>query len=287
VNRRVSLALRWLFGAAGLAFMITALVATIDRARGSVVPSWSALLLAAGLAVIGLIAAARGWEAMLGARHPAIAASFFTAQLGKYIPGGIWQPVGQVGLVTAAGVPVAQAATAFPIHALVQVAAAGTVGVLYAFTGSSPGRWLALLGIVPVTLLHRGWMVALLRVARHRVPRLPDEPPSQRAIVLSYGWSLTTFVAAGAAFSVLLGSVGEDPLVASMAAFGLAWSAGFLLLPVPAGLGVREAVMVGLLGATAPILAASIAHRLVTMAAEAILIVASRARAQGRGATTR
>jgi len=52
-------------------------------------------------------------------------------------------------------------------------------------------------------------------------------------------------------------------------AFSLAWALGFAALPFPSGLGVREAALAFLLpGATAQVIAASIALRLVSIAVE-------------------
>jgi uncharacterized membrane protein YbhN (UPF0104 family) len=54
-----------------------------------------------------------------------------------------------------------------------------------------------------------------------------------------------------------------------ISSFTLGWLAGFLALPIPAGIGVREAALVGLSSAGAePVLTASIVVRLVTAAAE-------------------
>ena len=56
--------------------------------------------------------------------------------------------------------------------------------------------------------------------------------------------------------------------------FSVAWLAGFVAIPVPAGLGVREAILVLILAAPTPsVVVASIVHRLVLMCAEALLAV--------------
>ena len=52
-----------------------------------------------------------------------------------------------------------------------------------------------------------------------------------------------------------------------------AWTAGYLVVPLPGGLGVREAVIVAALPevSAGPLLAVSVAHRLLGLTAEAVL----------------
>jgi uncharacterized membrane protein YbhN (UPF0104 family) len=52
----------------------------------------------------------------------------------------------------------------------------------------------------------------------------------------------------------------------------LSWAVGFLAVPIPAGVGVREAVLIGLLPGvgTAQLLAASLALRLLTIGTELV-----------------
>jgi uncharacterized membrane protein YbhN (UPF0104 family) len=52
-------------------------------------------------------------------------------------------------------------------------------------------------------------------------------------------------------------------------AFALSWTLGFLVLPLPSGIGVREAVLIAALPVGAgPLLAASLAQRLLAMGAD-------------------
>jgi uncharacterized membrane protein YbhN (UPF0104 family) len=80
-------------------------------------------------------------------------------------------------------------------------------------------------------------------------------------------------VLSGAALALIL-----DPTAGSILrivpAFAASWAAGFALVPIPAGLGVREAVLVALLPSygAAAIVAASLLHRLATLTAELVLM---------------
>jgi uncharacterized membrane protein YbhN (UPF0104 family) len=87
-----------------------------------------------------------------------------------------------------------------------------------------------------------------MRLARR--PPLPA-PLSARGILRAAGWALVSWLAYGAHVWVLAGQFGAGglPLVAwATGAFAAAWCAGFLLVVVPAGAGVREAALVVLLG---------------------------------------
>jgi hypothetical protein len=279
-------AARLVFAAAAVAFLILAFVQTYDRAR-DVMPAWWRVGLSAVCALAGLAFAGRSWLALFDDAEPRgpLLRAFYGAQIAKYVPGGVWQAVGQIGLTARAGIAVERASTAFVVNALTNVAAGATVGSLVAFAGPTPKlpvRLLSLAGLSALLLLHRGWMTRAVAVARRvaRRPAGPDVVPGQAAILRSYAWCLGTFVAAGAAFGFVLADAPAGwSALTPVAAFGLAWTAGFLALPFPSGLGVREAVLIVTAGssAAAPVIAASAIHRLVTIVAEALWILGTRA----------
>lgn len=282
-QRWLGLALKIAFTIAGLVFLAIAFRRTWDRSRQHVLPSAWALGFAWVLAMVSLSFLAKSWVSLLSgqARGPALASAFYTAQLGKYLPGGVWQAAGQVGLARRAGVTTAFAVTAFPIHAIVQAAAGGTVGVALAFLGwrvPLPVRLASLSGLLLLPLLRRAWMVRAVGILARLLRRTWPETlvPSQARILRSYAIGIAAVVSSGAGFMVLASSLRTGISMAALVpAFALAWTAGFLALPIPAGIGVREAVLIGLVGsggAAAPLIGASIAHRLMTIAAEVVMI---------------
>ena len=252
------------------------------RSRGP----WA--LVAAGVAIIaGLICLARAWIGLFSTTRitRALAAAFYTSQIGRYIPGAIWQVLAQVGLATEAGVSLPQASTAFVVFALIEVVAGGTIGAALAVLGhdlSTTTRLFALLMLVPLLFLQRRWIVwAMGLVGRITRKTFPETlVPTQGAILRSYGWTLSTLLLNGVAFAVLLASVQPGTSFAhSVAAFGFAWTIGFLADPFPSGIGIREAVLMFTIGGPVPksiIIAASVSHRLVSMICELLMIVASR-----------
>ncbi len=90
-----------------------------------------------------------------------------------------------------------------------------------------------------------------------------------------------TIVLNGFALDLLLSSLrAGTPILRSVAAFGFAWTIGFVAIPFPSGIGIREAALILTIGSGAPtsyVIAASVSHRLVSMMAELLMIVASRA----------
>jgi uncharacterized membrane protein YbhN (UPF0104 family) len=90
--------------------------------------------------------------------------------------------------------------------------------------------------------------------------------------VHAYLFGLGNLISYGAAYAVLLTDVADvNPFIAG-SALCAAWVAGYLVVPLPSGLGVREAVLVAALpGAAASLVAASVAHRLLGIGAEATL----------------
>jgi uncharacterized membrane protein YbhN (UPF0104 family) len=71
----------------------------------------------------------------------------------------------------------------------------------------------------------------------------------------------------GIAFAVLVRGG-----AAAVCAFTAGWTIGYVLVPIPSGLGVREAVLIGLLPIpTSLLLTAAIAHRVALMVAELLV----------------
>jgi uncharacterized membrane protein YbhN (UPF0104 family) len=186
-------------------------------------------------------------------------------------------------LAPSAGVPLKRAAVAFPVSIVGAVAAAATIGSGLVFATDLPGwvRLLALLGLSSVILLHRGLLARVLELSRRVIHRIPtaDQLPRQRDIILFYGWALLTIGALCAAYTVLLSSLvsGVNPFRV-FCAFAVSWVIGFLAIPIPAGVGVREALLVGLVPGvgTAPLLAASLALRLLSIGAELLALAGNK-----------
>jgi hypothetical protein len=219
---------------------------------GGVVASGVVTVLAVGTTVLS-------WRALLagfGARLPLRAAVriFFVGQIGKYIPGSVWPVLAQMELSRDYGVSRPKAASASLVVLALAVpsgglAAAATLPFVSAKALAS--YWWALVAVPvfavglcpPVLSRALGLAFRLLR----RPPL--DEPLTLRPIAAGSGWLLVSFCWYGLATWLLVRDL--DPQVAgarlvalSVGAYALAWTAGFLVLVLPAGAGVREAVLV-------------------------------------------
>jgi len=285
--------LRWVFGLAGVTFLILAFRETWRRSQGLPIPRAWAFVSAAALTLVALYCLARAWIRLLVERGAggSLTAGFYASQLGRYIPGTVWQALAQVGLATRSGIPLPQASTAFAVQALVQVAAGGFIGSSVAVFGKGfplAARLLAPLALPSLLMLRRRWLVSALRITGRFVRKsfADDLVPSQSAILSSFGWTFCAVLANSLAFALLLTSLrGGAPIVASSSAFALAWLIGFLAVPFPSGIGVREAILLVTIGFEVPrghVIAASVGQRLVLMAADVVAIVASRIRHRAR-----
>jgi uncharacterized membrane protein YbhN (UPF0104 family) len=195
-----------------------------------------------------------------GTRPVAGARIWFLSNLARYVPGNVWSYVGAVELARRDGVA---RRTTLAVMALTQVLSVGValaagLPVLLA-ERARLGRP-ALLGAAVVAAA-AGLAVLfrrrLLRLARRRLPGFdPAElAPSAGTVVLLVAGYAAYWAVTGLAFAALVASLyplgaGDLPLV--VAAYAAAYAAGFLALLTPAGLGVREGVLVVALAPVLP-----------------------------------
>ena len=285
-RRQIGRSVRIGFGILGLLFVVVAFRQTWQGSPVEQFPRWWSIATAELLVVVGLAGAGRGWVCLFEGRgsNRDLTQAFYLSQLGKYVPGAIWQAVGQVGLSHSADVSLVQAATAFPLHALTQVAAGGTVGALIGLYLPPGERLLPLLGLLLLFPLRRVWMARALRSITDVFKKgYAANLPSQRAILRSYVWGIWTLLWNGTAFALLASSLdAARPATAAVPAFAAAWTIGFLAVPFPSGIGIREAVLMTALSSPAgvgPLMVASIVHRLLTMIGELLMIALTRTRA--------
>lgn len=282
---RPSLRVRRLLVAAAVFVVLVAFAFTLAAAwndTDGVLPSTPRLLGTAGLWAIGLLAGSIGWGAILQDQRLVVRAGFIVSQLGKYIPGGVVQATGQVALAKQSGVATGRGVTSFVTMAVVQISVGGSCLMLLAATWTSAAAGLRMLlvlaGCASLLLLDRRLLLWLLR----KIPRVRDSAADsfvgQRGILVAAAGAFFSLVAAGAGYALVLGSI--EPVEQPgrvIAAFIVAWTAGFVVVPLPSGLGVREAVIATVLhGVTTSsvLVAASVYHRLAIVAAEGCMALA-------------
>ena len=202
--------------------------------------------------------------------------TYHLAQLGKYVPGGAWHLVGRVALLRDHGMTARASGIALGIEHTWLLLGALSVAAACLLADTSSRVHLALLaGRVPASL----WPCAGLAVViaswfahRHlrQVLLVTPSPRVLASVCAAYSMLGISFFALGvpaSSFSIseALGWVG---------AFALAYVAGLAVPVAPAGVGVREAVLVVLLthrtGAAGVLVAAAV-HRFVYVAVEGAL----------------
>ena len=195
-----------------------------------------------------------------GVRPAAGARIWFLSNLARYVPGNVWSYVGAVELARREGVA---RRTTLSVMALTQVLSVGVallagLPVLLA-ERARLGRP-ALLGavvVVVVAALAAIFRRQLLGLARRRLPGfdLADLTPSAGTVALLTVGYAAYWAVTGVAFAALVASL--YPLAATdvpvvVAAYAAAYAVGFLALLTPAGLGVREGVLVVALAPVLP-----------------------------------
>jgi hypothetical protein len=272
-----------LSGLLGLA-IVTRQVLTTDE---DAIPSPWVAVTALVLQGLAGISATQAWITVLGPDvDPARArAAMFESQLSKYVPGGgVVQALGQVALTTSDAVTMRRSAVAWFSSVILTVIAGMTLLGGLAAVGALDGwvRVIALLGPLTLLLLDRRCLRLVLSLGRRFTSRVPDPAsvPASRILVQALAWAMGGFILLAVSFTLILGDLdgGIDRLQV-VAAFVAAWLVGFLLVPLPAGLGAREAVLLALIpgSTTGQLLAASLAQRLLAFGAEVLLVLGHRA----------
>jgi glycosyltransferase 2 family protein len=185
---------------------------------------------------------------------------WFLANLARYVPGNLWSYVGAVELARRQGVERPRTLAVMALTQVLSVAVALLAGLPVLLAERARLGRPALLGAVAVAVVAAVAAVfrrQLLGLARRRVPGLDagglvPSPGTVALLTVGYAayWAVT-----GLAFAALVASAyrlpaGDVPLV--VAAYAAAYAVGFLSLLTPAGLGVREGVLVVALAPVLP-----------------------------------
>ena len=215
-------------------------------------------LVAATAAVVGaLIATWLAWHLILRhlggrlAAHPS-QVLFFSSQVSKYVPGSVWPALIAARIGLANGVPTPVALGSYLLGMLVTVATGLLLTPLLLIERSDPTIvMIAVAGpCAGVTLLalaaHRGGLHRLAEWASRRSGRsIPSPYLPPRVIVPIAGVQVVSWAFFGLHVWLLARPLGTGvaDLLPVVAAFALAFAAGLVVFPLPAGAGVREAVL--------------------------------------------
>ena len=272
-------------GVLGIAFVVVRIVrdrTEIADALSSANLAWLGVGGATGLAAMALIGA--NWLLILR-RSNAVApwrrgmSWFFVGQLGKYVPGGIWPVVGQAELARRGGTTRGTAYSSTAMSMVATFLGAATVAAATGLIAPTDGRLLPaaitmalLAGIAILTIPSvRSTLDRLTHRVTRRELRLPD---TQWFIVLVLRHvPVWLFFAGMSVFSVVALGVDLDAELVIELIFVtcISWMAGFVIVGVPGGIGVREAIFIAM--TTAPLgagvaVSAAVLSRVVSIAVD-------------------
>lgn len=211
---------------------------------------------------------------------------FLVGQIGKYLPGGLWNVVASAELGRDAGLSRLLVATTLTITLLVGVASGAALGLASLVVGGTLPTWLlatvvCTLAVVLVALAPPV-LARLVRAGLRLARREPlERETSSGALLRALLWSLLAWAVAGVqvtALAVGLGApLGWRTVALCTGGFALAWVAGFVVVLAPAGVGVREVVLAGMLAGVLPpgeLVLLVVLTRLCSTLAEVVLALA-------------
>lgn len=270
--RRASTALGVGLGLAALVFVGRSMAADRDEiadALGRAELGW--LAVGAALAAVGMTAIALPWRraiALLGDDMPTweVVRRYYVGEIGKYLPGGVWPILGRGELAVRWGVSRVAAYGSVLLSLLALYVAASLLVVLglpVLLSGDGDEGPVAVLLLLPfgLSVLHPRVFAWVQRVGERVLRRRFDLPVPRwgdsMLLVLRY---VPAWLAIGGATWAVARAL--DPTAGVLdvgVAAVLSWLVGFALVPVPGGVGVREAAFVAAAGSLDPGIAAAVA----------------------------
>ena len=288
---------RWLVAGAAVAFLLHTLVryrAEVSAIRIDV-QGWRLLLGALGITLGAHVWAGWVWSWALQALQQMITGRWSTrvylqTNLLKYLPGNVWHFFGRVRALQTVGTDQGTALIGVALEPLLMAAAALLIGI------ATPTRYwpwqIVGLGLVLELLTPRRLNPVVERLGRSKAAKASEEfnvqnskfkalspasaPGLHRYPLKPLVGQLGYVLLRGVGFVLVLSAV--TPLVLSdwpstVSAFALAWLGGLVVPGAPGGLGVFEAIALGLLQGhftPAAVLSGVVLYRLVNTVAEAL-----------------
>jgi uncharacterized membrane protein YbhN (UPF0104 family) len=179
---------------------------------------------------------------------------FFKSQLGKYLPGSVWQYAGRVGLARRWGVPVQRGVISVAAEIGYSALAAAAVASLILGAIAAVGVFVGLALLLLLGTALKGRLAGVFaRVRSTKNGGYLDRNSAVAAIgaaPVAIGLYLVVWGLYGLAFWTTgraLFAVPLSDLPQYIGVFALAWLAGLVAFFAPGGIGVREAVIAALL----------------------------------------
>lgn len=172
------------------------------------------------------------------------------SQLGKYIPGGVWQFVARFSSYKENGISIRDTGKAFLVENLWLILGSFLVGVCFVFI-SLPSDFLKQLGIttsieiqILIAILSMIiWICVLIIIEKYFRPK--GIHFSFRNVIGQFFSQTLMWILYGISFFLLFNRTGTvNDLLYCIGAFSLSFMGGYLVIFAPGGLGVREAIAI-------------------------------------------
>jgi hypothetical protein len=267
VRRRLWLAAQLVFGAAVVYFAVAELARQWEgagRELRQLVPRWPAIALSSLVVLATYALLIEAWRRMLVAWSARLsygdaAHIWFVSNLGRWVPGKVWQIAAMGAMARQRGVAAGAAAGSSIVVNLASIVSGFALVLL---TGSAVldasargGRGLAVGIVLTVAALLVGVPPLLPRVAALAerltgrsipLPRIPVRALWVAVTATAVAWLMYGIAFAVFTRGIVTGSAGSLPGVvpAFVAVYTGSYLAGYLALFAPGGIGVRESVLI-------------------------------------------
>jgi uncharacterized membrane protein YbhN (UPF0104 family) len=265
-----------IIGLAGMAFLLRTMWTHRDEMKDSFsLLTWPSLIGSVVFAFMSMSYLGWMWGRLLLRRgytvpRAQLVSWYYTGQLGKYVPGGIWAVVGRAEMAVRGGVPRADAYSVTGLSMFTTYSAAAlcaSLGSLVAWERPFIGAALALSLLVGLSVYAiaplRQRIISLLR----KVTSGTNELTSPKDLIALTVVQVPAWIMISLSTTITARAFGADVGVLHMFfVSSLSWLIGFLIIGAPGGLGVRESVFTGLLSAsigTSTALSLAIASRMI------------------------
>lgn len=210
----------------------------------------------------GMLVLASGWADtidLLTAERPTrrrVLASYFSGELGKYLPGGVFSVIGRAEVARRQGIARSTAYASVVLSLLLAYAAAGgvagTLAAVAAVSGSAPLVTSVAPLLLPLTLvaLHPGVLGRVLALVQRVSGRGGgiEVPAWGRSLLVALRYVPAWILIGASTWAAARALLPHPSMVRIPLAAVVSWAAGFVAGPAPAGAGVREATFIAVSG---------------------------------------
>ena len=177
---------------------------------------------------------------------------FMVANLGRYVPGKIWQIAGLAILAKDKGVPPATSIAAAVVGQGLAIVAASLLGLASGWTLIEGTVWQWVVPMALFCALLLGLLPSVFRAVSSLCFRLARTPePEGLEPLVALRWFIVTlgsWMLFAGSFWILVRGLGlEAGLIPTASAFAAAYVLGYVMVFAPAGIGVREGFLIVLL----------------------------------------